>query len=60
MKKNKTLKKKLIIFDLDGVIVNSLVNMRISWNYISKKFGFLQRIPSAVCNLYAFISALIY
>jgi HAD superfamily hydrolase (TIGR01549 family) len=38
MKKNKTLKKKLIIFDLDGVIVNSLVNMRISWNYISKKY----------------------
>lgn len=37
MLKNNFFKKKLIIFDLDGVIVNSLVNMRISWNYISKK-----------------------
>ena len=38
MVKNIFFKKKLIIFDLDGVIVNSLVNMRISWNYVSKKY----------------------
>jgi HAD superfamily hydrolase (TIGR01549 family) len=38
MVKNIFFKKKLIIFDLDGVIINSLVNMRISWNYVSKKY----------------------
>ena len=30
-------KKKVIIFDLDGVLINSKDNMNISWNYTSKK-----------------------
>ena len=31
-------KKKIIIFDLDGVLINSILNMEVSWNYTSKKF----------------------
>jgi HAD superfamily hydrolase (TIGR01549 family) len=31
------IKKKLIIFDLDGVLINSLPNMEYSWNMIRKK-----------------------
>ena len=33
--KNKT----LYLFDLDGVIIDSKKNMRISWNSVNKKFG---------------------
>ena len=32
------IEKKIIIFDLDGVLINSLKNMQISWNYVSKKY----------------------
>ena len=32
-------KVRLIIFDLDGVLVNSKTNMRVSWNNVRKKFG---------------------
>ena len=32
-------KVELIIFDLDGVLVNSKTNMRVSWNNVRKKFG---------------------
>ena len=31
------MKKKLIIFDLDGVLINSLSNMEYSWNQVKKK-----------------------
>ncbi len=31
-------KKKILIFDLDGVLINSISNMKISWNSTSKKF----------------------
>ena len=31
--------KKIIIFDLDGVLINSKANMKISWNYSAKKNG---------------------
>ena len=30
--------KKNIIFDLDGVLLDSLKNMLISWNSVNKKF----------------------
>ena len=30
-------KKKLIIFDLDGVLINSKKNMENSWNFIKKE-----------------------
>ena len=33
------IEKKIIIFDLDGVLINSIKNMEISWKYTSKKFG---------------------
>ena len=33
------IKKKLIIFDLDGVLINSLPNMVYSWNAVKKKFN---------------------
>jgi HAD superfamily hydrolase (TIGR01549 family) len=33
------LKKKLVIFDLDGVLVNSLDNMRATWKKVCKKFN---------------------
>ena len=32
--------KKLIIFDLDGVIIDSKENMRASWNAVNKSFNF--------------------
>ena len=32
------MKIKLIIFDLDGVLINSLPNMIYSWNAVRKKF----------------------
>ena len=31
-------KKKLIILDFDGVIVDTLPNMKISWQYVRKKY----------------------
>ena len=31
--------KTLYLFDLDGVIIDSKKNMRISWNLVNKKFG---------------------
>ena len=32
-------KKKIIIFDLDGVLINSILNMEVSWDLTCKKFG---------------------
>ena len=32
-------KKKIILLDLDGVLINSLKNMRTSWNNTRKKFN---------------------
>ena len=32
-------KKKLLIFDLDGVIFDSKNNMKLAWNEVSKKFN---------------------
>lgn len=34
--KNFIKKKKLIIFDLDGVLINSRLNMRLAWQYTAK------------------------
>jgi phosphoglycolate phosphatase len=31
-------KYDLVIFDLDGVLINSKENMKISWNIVRKKF----------------------
>ena len=31
-------KGKIIIFDLDGVLINSLENMRYTWSKVKKKF----------------------
>lgn len=31
-------KIKLVVFDLDGVLVDSLKNMELSWNYVNKKY----------------------
>ena len=31
-------KKKLIIFDLDGVIIDSKINMRFAWQAVNKRF----------------------
>lgn len=33
------IKKRLVIFDLDGVLVNSLDNMRITWKIVCKKYN---------------------
>ena len=33
------MKKKLIIFDLDGVIIDSKKNMQIAWDQTSKRFN---------------------
>ena len=32
-------KNKIVILDLDGVLIDSLPNMRISWNMVKKKFN---------------------
>ena len=32
-------KKKLIIFDLDGVLIDSKINMSFAWNSVKKKFN---------------------
>ena len=34
----KLLKNKLIIFDLDGVLIDSKNNMKSAWNYTKKKY----------------------
>jgi len=31
-------KKKIFIFDLDGVLINSKKNMQLSWEYVKKKY----------------------
>ena len=31
-------KKKLIIFDLDGVLIDSKINMKFAWQAVNKKF----------------------
>ena len=33
------MKTKLIIFDFDGVLINSLPNMRVSWKCVQKRFN---------------------
>ena len=33
------MKKKLIIFDLDGVLINSKYNMEVSWNSLNNKYN---------------------
>jgi len=33
------IEKKIIIFDLDGVLINSMNNMEIAWKYTSIKYG---------------------
>ena len=33
------MKKKLFIFDLDGVLIDSKENMKISWNSLNKRFN---------------------
>jgi len=32
-------KKKIVIFDLDGVLIDSIKNMEISWKHVSFKYG---------------------
>ena len=32
------MKKKLLIFDLDGVLINSQKNMQTAWNKLNQKF----------------------
>ena len=33
------MKKKLVIFDLDGVLIDSRENMKLSWNSLNKQFN---------------------
>ena len=44
----KKLSKKILIFDLDGVIIDSKKNMQISWSEVQKKF-FLNHISFETC-----------
>ena len=34
----KKLKKKLLIFDLDGVLIDSKDNMKLAWTEVQKKY----------------------
>tara|TARA_B100000575_G_C23078920_1_gene621514 strand:+ start:157 stop:777 length:621 start_codon:yes stop_codon:yes gene_type:complete len=45
------MKTKLVIFDLDGVLINSLPNMIYSWNIVRKKFN----IKNSFSEYYKFI-----
>ena len=36
-------KIKLVIFDLDGVLIDSKQNMKVSWNAARKKFNLKQK-----------------
>ena len=45
------MKKKIILFDLDGVIIDSKSNMRHSWNYVRKKY----RISNSFGEYFSFI-----
>ena len=36
-------KIKLVIFDLDGVLIDSKQNMKVSWNAVRKKFNLKQK-----------------
>lgn len=42
--------KKIVIFDLGGVLINSLKNMQIAWSGVSKKFKLNIRFES--CKKY--------
>ena len=33
------IKKKIVIFDLDGVLIDSIKNMEVSWNHVASKYG---------------------
>ena len=35
--------KKFIIFDLDGVLINSIKNMEISWNKVRDTYNLTQK-----------------
>ena len=37
--KKKFLNKKVVIFDLDGVLIDSLENMKSSWNLTNEKYN---------------------
>ena len=50
------MKLKLIIFDLDGVLINSLPNMIYSWNKVKKKF----KIKNHFKEYYKFIGLYFY
>lgn len=42
MRLEKNINHKMIIFDLDGVLINSKENMRLSWNQVMLKHGIKQ------------------
>ena len=44
-------KKKLIIFDFDGVLFNSLKNMEIAWKNVNLKFGLKIEFQEYIKNL---------
>ena len=48
-------KYKLLIFDLDGVLLNSKNNMRLSWNYVRKK----NKIDSLFNDYFSFVEILL-
>jgi len=40
IEKNIKIKKKIVIFDVDGVLLNSKINMSKSWKSVQKEFGY--------------------
>ena len=50
------MKLKLIVFDLDGVLINSLPNMIYSWNKVRRKF----KIDNQFTEFYKFIGLEFY
>ena len=39
---------KLVIFDLDGVLIDSKPNMKFAWNMVRKKFNIKARIRGRI------------
>jgi len=42
---------KLVLFDLDGVLINSKENMRCSWSAVKKKFNLQQSFETYFKNI---------
>ena len=43
--------KKMIVFDLDGVLINSKKNMQVAWNEVNKKLNYSTKFSNYFNNI---------